>query len=212
MKILTIIFTLWVVTVTPLLAQVNAPNNDTALRRFLGIRSIGATIPISQPAVSGFATVLVFKKGKFVKRIGDIPILFNFGQTPIALGNPEAGYAPATVRVELLWGPRDGKMGYLFQASVGNAGVMPDFHEMLELESINTTLSVVDRDLSHIEFDGMRLLGSAYALTKSPNGQDVADVIKVADLALIVVFKEFNSTTEQEEFLQVLNNKYKSLN
>ncbi len=210
MKNLSIIFSLWVATVTPLLAQVNAPNADTVLRRFLGIRSIGSTVLISQSSVSGFATVLVFREGKFVKRIGDTPVLFNFGQTPIALGNPRAGYAPATVRVEFLWGPRDGKMGYLFQASVGDAGVEPKFHEMSELASINTTFSDVANNPNHSEFDGMTLLGAAYTLTKSSNGEDITDAIKMADLALIIVFRQFSTTAEQEQFLQALNNKYKN--
>jgi hypothetical protein len=210
MKTLPVILSVLAITAGSLSAQVNAGDQDTALRRFFGIRSIGSTVPISEPAISAFATVLVFKDGQFWKRIGDTPILYSFGQTPVALGNPTAGLAPATVQVDFLWGPRDGKMGYLFQAGVGTTGLVPVFREMPELAGINTTLSDGYRDPSHPQFEGMTLLGAAYELVASPKEDTVPESIKAAKIALVIVFKEFHSEADAKEFMKALNEKYKS--
>jgi hypothetical protein len=210
MKTLPLVLSVLAITACSLSAQVNASDQDTALRRFFGIRSIGSTVPISNPAVSAFATVLVFKDGQFWKRIGDTPILYSFGQTPVALGNPTAGFAPATVQVDFLWGPREGKMGYLFQAGVGTTGLVPAFREMPELAGINTTFSDGYRDSSNPQFEGMILLGAAYELVASPEEDTVFATIKAAKIALVVIFKEFYSEAEAKEFLIALNKKYKS--
>ena len=208
MKIILSLLSLVFITTAPLSAQVNAANQDTALRLFMGVRSVGTSFTVSPPALSGFATVLVFKDGKFWKRIGDTPIPFTFGQTPIARGNPEAGYAPASVKVEFLWGPREGKIGYLVLGSYNSTGLIPDFHEMPELAAINFTSTDVSLDLSEPEFREMALLGAAYAMNRAPKSESVEDAIKAADIALIVVFKKFNSAKEAKEFIEALNKKY----
>lgn len=184
----------------PLRAQVNAAVRDTALRSFLGIQSVGSSVPITPPAVSGVATVLVYKNGKFWKRLADAPLLLNFGQTPIALGNAKAGYAPATAQVEFLWGPRDGKVGYAFQASVGSAGVVPKFHEMPELAALNVSQSDAARNPDQPQLHGMSVMGAAYALNTKPDGETLDAYIKAADLAVVVLFKTFDSEEQAAAF------------
>ncbi|MBN8711665.1 MAG: hypothetical protein J0I10_20005 [Verrucomicrobia bacterium] len=184
----------------PLQAQVNAAVRDTALRSFLGIRSVGSSAPIADTTVSGFATVLVFKDGKFWKRLADAPLLPNLGQTPIALGNAKAGYAPATAQVEFLWGPRDGKVGYLFQARIGDGGLVPKFHEMPELAALNTLYSDAYRGPNPPQFHGMSVMGAAYTLNKPPQGEDIEACIKAADLAVVVLFKTFESRDDAVAF------------
>lgn len=184
----------------PLRAQVNATVRDTALRSFLGVSSVGSSVPIADTTVSGFATVLVFKDGKFWKRLADAPLLPNLGQTPIALGNAKAGYAPATAQVEFLWGPRNGKVGYLFQARIGGGGLVPKFHEMPELASLNVTSSDVARSPDAPLFHGMSVAGAAYTMNKPPQGEDIEACIKAADLAVIVLFKTFESQDDAAAF------------
>ncbi len=184
----------------PLQAQVNAAVRDTALRSFLGIRSVGSSAPIADTTVSGFATVLVFKDGKFWKRLADAPLLPNLGQTPIALGNAKAGYAPATAQVEFLWGPRDGKVGYLFLARIGDGGLVPKFHEMPELASLNTLYSDAYRGPNPPQFHGMSVMGAAYTLNRPPQGEDIEACIKAADLAVVVLFKTFESKDDAAAF------------
>jgi hypothetical protein len=210
MKPVSVILTILAITAGSLSAQVNASERDTALRRFLGVRSVGSSIPISQPATCAFVTALFFKDGHFWKRDGDSLIQYSFGQTPIALGNPTAGYAPASLQVEFLWGPREGKVGYLFQAGVGSTGTVREFSEMPELADINTTLSDIYADPAHPQYDGMILLGAAYALTRKPAETTVEASIEASQIAVVIVFREFQSQAEADDFLKLLNEKYKS--
>lgn len=193
----------------PLQAQVNAAVRDTALRSFLGIRSVGSSVPVAPPAVSGFATVLVYKNGKFWKRIGDTPLLLNFGQTPIAIGNAHAGYAPAAAQIEFLWGPREGKVGYAFQAKVGATGFEPSFSEMPELASLNTLYSDAFRGPNPPQLHGMSVMGAAYALKDPPHGESIADSIKAAELAVVVLFKTFDSEEEAHAFWRTCDEELK---
>ncbi len=209
MKSLLIAASLVCFAAVPLQAQVNAAVRDTALRSFLGIRSVGSSVPIAPPAVSGFATVLVYKDGKFWKRIADAPLLLSFGQTPIALGNAQAGYAPAAAQIEFLWGPRDGKVGYAFQASVGSAGVVPRFQEMPELAALNVSQSDAARNPDQPLFHGMSVMGAAYALNTKPDGETLDAYIKAADLAVVVLFKTFDSEDEAHAFWKTCDDELK---
>lgn len=209
MKSLLVAASLVCLAAVPLRAQVNAAVQDTALRSFLGIRSVGSSVPIAPPAVSGFATVLVYKDGKFWKRIGDTPLLLSFGQTPIALGNTQAGYAPAAAQIEFLWGPRDGRVGYLFQAKVGATGFEPSFSEMPELASLNTLYSDAFGGPNPPQLHGMSVMGAAYSLKEPPHGESIEASIKAADLAVVVLFKTFGSEEERHAFWKTCDEELK---
>jgi len=45
-------------------------------------------------------------------------------------------------------------------------------------------------------------------MNRTPESGSVEDAIKAADIALIVVFKKFNSAKEAKEFIEALNKKY----
>lgn len=209
-------------TVAPTFAQINAPSADIALRRFFGISSLQGTVPIAQPSMSGFATVLLFKDGKFWKRVSDTPLRYNFAATPVAWGNSKAGYAPATAQIELLWGERDGEMGYLFRANIGTGGVVPNFTPMPEFATINGIFSDIVRDPSRPQYSGMAIIGVAFATPSKPASAskptapaaeynpeaEVASLIADSTFAALVVYQDFPTEEAGKTFLAELDQKF----
>jgi hypothetical protein len=81
---------------------------------------------------------------------------------------------------------------------------------MPELADLDSTFSDVYLDPASPRFDGMIVLGAAYALTKETKQDTVEASIDASKIAVVIVFREFKSQAEADDFVKALKEKYKS--
>jgi len=182
-------------------AQVDAITRDLGLREFLGVHSIGASVPVTSDYVSGFVTALVYKDGQFASRLGDQPLVFSYGSQPISVGNAKLGAAPASVHAELLWGTRNGESGYLLRADCyGGGSSLTPFHVVPDLPKINRIASDLYRPGHPLMFEGFYALGAAAELESQPKSDSLPDLIAASKVAVILVFQQFKTPDEAKAF------------
>lgn len=192
----------------PARAQIDSLPRDIGLRQFLGVSSIGASIPISPEYKSAYFAVLVYRDGVFEKRLTDQEVAYTYGGILVSVGNYKLGLAPSAVQAELLWGNRDNKTGYILRGNVGSSGVVPTFHDYPDFAKIDSTVSDLYFPGKEVPFGEFIVLGAAYEASQT-GSNDVMEQIKASKLAFVLVFQQFKTDEEAVAFVTGVRDKYK---
>ena len=192
----------------PARAQIDSLPRDIGLRQFLGVSSIGATIPISPEYKSAYFAVMVYRDGIFEKRLADQGVNYSYGGILVSVGNHKLGVAPSAVQAELLWGYRGDKMGYMMRANVGSSGVVPTFHDYPDFAKIDSTVSDLYFPGKEVLFGEFIVLGAAYEASQTASNE-IGEQIKTSKLAFVLVFQQFKTDAEAVAFVAGVRDKYK---